>query len=171
MFGKNKQMVILVLRHGFKQYDNKAKNQSYRFDSPLDMTKTVDMIKIHSLPCFQAIYTSPYLRARQTAQMICDLSPAPIYVDNDIVEYLGNHAVIEPCDFYPDTWNQQPKFLSPYSNYVSHCTKYKLREDCCYVGHSGFVKALAETHALRLDHIEEYSGFLIENGVATKWKF
>jgi broad specificity phosphatase PhoE len=98
----------IYFRHGEKEYAN-GHNKIYKFDTPLKDTAHTDieayalyLIAEYGAP--SAIICSPYLRTRQTAEIMnsCLEERVQIYCDPLLSEYLGHHRD-QPLDVYPET--------------------------------------------------------------------
>jgi len=75
----------VLIRHGTKQWNNGHPTlNGCPFDPPLITGYSLDI----PLNRPEMVVTSPFLRCRQTAELIAN--GAPIYIDSDLREYLGN---------------------------------------------------------------------------------
>lgn len=81
-------MKVTFVRHGQTDWNVKRKQQG-RMDIPLNETgiaqaeKTAELLKDEP---FDAVYSSPLIRARQTAQIICRGRNLPIIIEERIIE-------------------------------------------------------------------------------------
>lgn len=108
---------IIWIRHGKKKWDNgKGPPDTYQHDPPIleDQESTIinrgkELIHKYGLPT--RCICSPYLRTRQTAELLTKNCQIPIEISQDVSEYLGNQSLIdgsnephvhrETMDFYP----------------------------------------------------------------------
>jgi len=133
----------IYIRHGHKAYRNGnpsiSKNQvdlSYAHDPPLTIEGkreafllAQELLKKYPIP--KQIITSPYLRARETADIMASAINKDLPVDIEILfekeisEYLGNHTNshldVTPRTFqynppHPETFDQFKKRIKRYSN-------------------------------------------------------
>lgn len=110
---------IYIFRHGQTDY-NVARRVMGQLDIPLNETGRAQAIeladKISEEP-IQAVYTSPLLRAKQTAQILADKIGAPIILDERLMERnngkLQGHIVhgTDNPDEYQTDYNQLELFL------------------------------------------------------------
>ena len=106
-------MMITLIRHAQKIYGNKS-SESCKYDSPLISGADKHICqkynayvnKLESVPT--KIICSPYLRTRETAEVISNLSGVPYEIHKDASEYLGWNSDINDQDFYPETLEYGP---------------------------------------------------------------
>lgn len=110
---------IYIFRHGQTDY-NMSRRVMGQLDIPLNETGRVQAIELSdkiSKEPIQAIYTSPLLRAKQTAQILADKISAPIILDKRLMERnngkLQGHVVhgTNNPDEYQTDYNQLELFL------------------------------------------------------------
>lgn len=105
---------LIVLRHAAKQYKNRD-NRNIRYDSPIIEEKREESIamlkKILSLLDKNPtrIISSPYLRTRQTSQMLVDITSCnDLLIDRELSNFLGWNKQFSEEDFYPNTFEFLP---------------------------------------------------------------
>jgi broad specificity phosphatase PhoE len=106
---------VVWIRHAIKEYNNGyGPAGSYAHDSPIkcDQIENAfkrghDLILKYGVP--NVVYVSPYLRTRQTMNLLT-ASVAPIaYIDRNVGEFLGHQGVYgEDGDCYPETLRCNP---------------------------------------------------------------
>lgn len=110
---------IYIFRHGQTDY-NVTRRVMGQLDIPLNETGRVQAIELSdkiSKEPIQAIYTSPLLRAKQTAQILADKIGIPIIPDKRLMERnngkLQGHIVhgTDNPDEYQTDYNQLELFL------------------------------------------------------------
>jgi broad specificity phosphatase PhoE len=102
--------MMLIIRHGDKEYHNNSKVKSCRLDADLSKSGVITARKVfksylqqYKLP--SKIISSPYLRARRTASIAQEIILAetgyliPVEIDILLSEYLGNQYAIKEEDF------------------------------------------------------------------------
>lgn len=106
-------MIIVYIRHAPKQFKN-GQSATYSLDPPLIpgaqlQITTLAQRLISSYGTPDVILSSPFLRTRQTAEIMstmCD-EKVPIHCDMTVSEYLGNHAT-RKLDVHPTTKQFNP---------------------------------------------------------------
>lgn len=110
---------IYIFRHGQTDY-NMSRRVMGQLDIPLNKTgqaQAVELANKISEEPIQAIYTSPLLRAKQTAQILADKIGIPIIPDKRLMERnngkLQGHIVhgTDNPDEYQTDYNQLELFL------------------------------------------------------------
>lgn len=102
----------IYIRHSIKEYNNDySSNRKYAHDPPLtqegkELVHTLIPALIKAYPPSE-IYTSPYLRTRETASIISEMTGISVTVKRDLSEYLGHHNKF-PLDVTPETLELEP---------------------------------------------------------------
>lgn len=174
---------LIFIRHGPKKYRNNHNPVGMpAHDPPLDCTNRLIIIK--SLEIFlkynfpNKIICSPFLRARQTANIIKHILPleVEIIIDKDVEEFLGFQKPyngeadldIETSKYTNvklgveklDTLNKRAKnFYDKIKN---------MEENILIITHGIFISQLAKNFKLNIKHIDELSGIIIKNNNAIK---
>lgn len=114
-------MKIVFIRHGEKLYANGFAKKK-KFDPPLklkEFERGSNLINIY-LEEYQGIHptkiiTSPYLRCRQTAEIIRSrcLPEGRIEIENQLSEFLGFQKYVSEQDFDPETYQNNPCGIRP----------------------------------------------------------
>jgi broad specificity phosphatase PhoE len=103
-------MTYIFIRHDKKKYTNgRGPEGSPRFDPPIDYTESSPHEQIFKDITPTRIFTSPFLRCRQTAKRAypnISIETVPLFSD-----YLGNWKDIVENDFTPFTWRALKKFF------------------------------------------------------------
>lgn len=105
---------LVILRHAAKQYDNKSKGPQ-KYDSPITddewgRAKVVfsKYIADHSLTPTKII-CSPYLRTRQTSQILSEMYPEQqLDINRDLSNFLNLSKEYDEKNFDPETFNFTP---------------------------------------------------------------
>lgn len=102
-------MTYIFIRHDKKKYTNgRGPEGSPRFDPPIDYNESSPHEDIFKTFTPTRIFTSPFLRCRQTAKRAypdVSIETIPLFSD-----YLGNWKDITQDDFTPFTWRALKRF-------------------------------------------------------------
>lgn len=171
---------MLYIRHGQKAYNNGA-STDFSLDPPLTesgrescKTKFLYLIEKYGIPT--KIISSPYLRARETAQIASDMifqvtnKIIEISYDPLIGEYLGNqrHKDINKC-LHQETLIHNPIPPEQWKQYSSRVRKHTrvANPNCWYITHGLVIQSIALFHnKTKIPHPSELEGIYIDdNGV------
>ena len=168
---------MLYIRHGQKAYRNGGSEKFY-FDPPLTeqgrteaIKRFADLLFYQGVP--ERIISSPYLRARETAQIAHDvilrLTGLSISVTYDplLGEYLGNQRKMDLCDgVRPETLELQPIPPEKWKEYSFRIKKHLLyaKEYTWYITHGVVIQSIAHLKAhKKLNRPNELSGILVSD--------
>lgn len=174
----------MYLRHSDKLYDN-GKSYLEPFDPPLTLDgqqlayDAAAQYTQESLPSI--IYSSPYLRTRQTASIlklaIFQLYEVdvPIKIDPTIGEYLGNHQIYDLVSaFTQETRLYQPAVNETFSQFEHRVIDHfdTINYSCWYITHGLFISTLASYLGCKISRPTSVSGIKIsENQTLTPIKY
>jgi len=171
---------MLYIRHGDKLYAN-GKAEQFSLDPGLTetgkedaKTKFASLLEKYGPPT--KIMSSPYLRARQTAEIAQNVifeqtgQMVPIFYNRDIGEYLGwqRGKVLKEC-LTPETFCHKPippESIKQFSLRVKNHIK-SLEKNTWNVTHGMFVQKLAENYGTELKHPGPLEGVYIEGEAIT----
>ena len=172
---------MLYIRHGLKAYRNGESDKFY-FDPPLTeqgkstaIARFSDLLFKQGLP--QYIVSSPYLRARETAQIAHDVIlqltgvSVPINYDPLLGEYLGNHSKKDLADgVHPETLELQPIPPEEWRDYSARIQKHRAqaREYTWYITHGVVIQSITYLKAgKKIRQPRELTGILITDDTVT----
>jgi broad specificity phosphatase PhoE len=184
-------MSITWIRHGEKQYKNgKAPEGCHGYDPPLktsvynEFERLCNYIKSKDgIP--KKIITSPFLRTRQTAQSIANefmettKTKIPIFVDNDITEFLGwrdpkgEHADVDSVTrFFIDPILGVEKIDDVKRRVQKHIDSISSDSDILVITH-GIVIQFIYRHftKTKLSYIKELNGIKLKGDTITKFRY
>lgn len=169
---------MLYIRHADKLYKN---SKSSEF--PLDPGITVDgknkakerfkvLLSKYGIP--ERIISSPYLRARQTAQIAQNViyesteQLIPIFYDSNIGEYLGHQKNINlKLGLRPETLNLNPIPHESWRQYKNRIYKYskslKLLNNEWFISHGLIIQSIAYFNNYKIKYPSELEGIYINN--------
>jgi broad specificity phosphatase PhoE len=171
----------LYIRHGPKQYNN-GKSDTY----PLDPGLTEDgkllaeiqfreYLTTYGAP--KTIRTSPYLRARETAEIAQNVIQdtlsisVPIVVDRWMGEYLGHQKQRMHSDsFHPETYQHRPippENFGQFKRRVKQWMHKTAAPDCWYVTHGLFIREVASTLGFKMGTPIELHGMRVHEHEVT----
>jgi broad specificity phosphatase PhoE len=173
--------IMLYIRHGQKAYSN-GKADKFCFDPPLteqgktaSITRFSNLLLTQGLP--QRIISSPYLRARETAQIAHDVIlqltgiSIPVSYDPLLGEYLGNQKRKELYDeVRPETLELNPIPPEDWHDYSARIRRHltNARESTWYITHGVVIQSVAYFVASKkLSHPGELSGIFVNNNTIT----
>ena len=158
-------MLRIYIRHGEKAHSN-GKSESFPFDPELTekgkelVVKRCSLLLTYGLPT--VIETSPFLRARETAQILRDNTKSKDSITiklNDLIgEYLGNHILSEEEIFSsirPETLEGQPYCNESYHSFKVRVKRFlksfgknnvNVKEVRWYITHGIVIKEIAKYH-------------------------
>lgn len=173
--------IMLYIRHGEKAYRNGESDKFY-FDPPLTehgkstaIIRFSDLLFKQGLP--QYIVSSPYLRARETAQIAHDVIlqltgvTVPINYDPLLGEYLGNQRKKDLADgVRPETLELDPIPPEEWRDYslriqrhISQASNYTW-----YITHGVVIQSIAYLKAgKKLAQPAELTGILVTDNTIT----
>lgn len=175
---------IIFMRHSWKEYNNNRAPEGMPEHDPPIILAFQDLIKEKATSLFNqygkpdVIYSSPFLRARQTSQIIKDNleDDIEIVIDKDIEEYLGfQHLIGKPADIDPET----QKYTRPLLG-VEHLEKLRSRASRFYnkvkqknknilvITHGILISQLAKELGFKHEkRIKELEGIIVYEGEIT----
>ncbi len=156
-------MNLLLMRHGQTEWNQAMRTQG-RTDIPLDETGRAQAVlaaeRLKNLH-LSAIYTSPLLRARQTAEAVAiqhglNVIPHPLLVERDFGIWEGEEFSAL-TNKYPDgirLWREDPVAYTPenaesLTDVLARCTTF-LKELCARHGDEEKVLVVSHSIPLRL---------------------
>jgi len=174
---------MLYIRHSHKSYTNGSVSD-FSLDPGLTeqgrkiaYSRFLEMIRIHGIP--SRIISSPYLRARETSQIACDVLSQLFNISLDIIydpnigEYLGHHLTkdINIC-LRPDTLAHNPIPPEPWKFYINRVrrhvnTSLKYSGLTWYITHGIIIKSVAFFHGYTIDYPKELSGIRIDGSIVS----
>lgn len=166
---------MLYIRHGLKAYRNGESDKFY-FDPPLTeqgkstaIARFSDLLFKQGLP--QYIVSSPYLRARETAQIAHDVIlqltgvSVPINYDPLLGEYLGNQRKKDLADgVRSETLELQPIPPEEWRDYSARIQRHiaQATEYTWYITHGVVIQSIAYLKAgKKLPQPSELTGILV----------
>ena len=166
---------MLYIRHGLKAYRNGESDKFY-FDPPLTeqgkstaIARFSDLLFKQGIP--EYIISSPYLRARETAQIahdvILQLTGVSIGVKYDplLGEYLGNQRKKDLADgVHPETLELQPIPPEEWRDYSARIQKHIAQATDCtwYITHGVVIQSIAYLKAgKKIPQPKELTGILV----------
>jgi len=171
---------MLYIRHGEKQYKN-GRSSDFCLDPGITQVskqfikeKFIELALVYGIP--NKIISSPYLRARETADIassvimeIHNVFIKPEY-DPIIGEYLGhqNHRNIKEC-LREETLMHNP---IPPENWNQYCSRIKehfikAEENVWYITHGIVIKSISNLYETKIKHVNYVGGIRVENGIVT----
>ena len=170
---------MLYIRHGEKSYKN-GDSDNYPLDP--DLTETGkhqakiffrSLLDNYNIP--PKIISSPYLRARETAQIAQDVIlentgiKIPILYDPNIGEYLGHQKNICLEDgLHPETLLLNPIPHETFEQYRRRVLKHvSYAENAWYISHGMVIKSVAHFKGYDIDYPDPLGSILINNDVVT----
>ena len=173
--------IMLYIRHGQKAYRNGESDKFY-FDPPLTeqgkstaISRFSDLLFKQGIP--QRIISSPYLRARETAQIAHDVilqltgASIPVSYDPLLGEYLGNQRKKELQDgVRPETLELQPIPPEEWRDYSFRVRRHLERAHDCtwYITHGVVIQSIAYFKSgKKLPQPSELTGILVEDNSIT----
>ena len=156
-------MNLLLMRHGQTEWNQAMRTQG-RTDIPLDETGRAQAVlaaeRLKNLH-LSAVYTSPLLRARQTAEAVgiqhgLNVIPHPLLVERDFGIWEGEEFSAL-TNKYPDgirLWREDPVAYTPenaesLTDVLARCTTF-LKELCARHGDEEKVLVVSHSIPLRL---------------------
>lgn len=169
--------IMLYIRHGQKAYRNGESDKFY-FDPPLTeqgksaaIARFSDLLFTQGVP--QRIISSPYLRARETAQIAHDVIlqltglVVPVTYDSLLGEYLGNQKKKDLYDgVRPETLELHPIPPEEWRDYSMRVRQLLLtaKESTWNITHGVVIQSIAYLKAnKRISHPNELAGILVDN--------
>lgn len=173
---------MLYIRHAQKAYRN-GNAKEFSLDPGLTeqgreaaRNKFRELIRLHGIP--SQIISSPYLRARETAQIAREViaeanqSSVQVSCDSLIGEYLGHHRGIDLSQtLRPETLLHDPippEHWKQYSTRVRRHVKFtcdtKLAGPIWYITHGIVIKSIAFFRGYEITYPCELSGIKIDDG-------
>lgn len=173
--------IMLYIRHGQKAYSN-GKAEKFCFDPPLteqgkaaSVSRFSDLLLTQVLP--QRIISSPYLRARETAQIAHDVIlqltgiSIPVSYDPLLGEYLGNQKKKELySQVRPETLELNPIPPEQWHEYSMRIRRHldNALESTWYITHGVVIQSIAHFVAdKKLVRPSELSGIIVNNKTVT----
>lgn len=153
---------LILLRHGPRAFSNrKGKFGSKQLDSPLS-AKGIEQVEkwasllVQYLPVPYTLVSSPFYRARQTAEILqrkmIEKFPdenIPISILPQVGEYLGNNPHPRKNEFYHQTWNEGIIFDKNEKEFTSRANSF--------ISEIGQVKnVIVVTHGWFISKVENY---------------
>lgn len=171
----------IYLRHGEKAYAN-GKSPTFPLDPPLTedgrlgiVRETLRLYNIYGLP--PAIITSPYLRCRETANIIQLVlyqhtrKIVDISVDRILSECLTHQrGKYKQSYLQPETLAYKPFTPESWPMFASRVRKHFQTETECawFITHGAFITELALCYDLHIIRPQPMAGIAITDGVAVK---
>lgn len=189
---------MLYIRHAQKAYSNGA-SIDFSLDPGLTekgreaaRTRFRELLKIYGTP--SKIISSPYLRARETAQIarevILELNNVSVEITYDslIGEYLGHHhgkdiakclrpETLSYSPIPPEEWKQYSTRVRKHTKLVSQSLKpitsienvtSRMPKRVWCITHGIIIKSIAFFHGYQIDYPAELSGITVDSsGVTT----
>ncbi|CAH6418166.1 Hypothetical protein HVR_LOCUS41 [uncultured virus] len=171
---------MLYLRHADKEYANGG-SDNFSLDPGITESgrvkireKIQHLVRSYGLP--SKLISSPYLRARQTAEEIHDIilgetdESIEIYYDPVIGEYLGNQTArnINVC-LHPETLKHNPIPPENWNQYVGRVARHKrnteyLQDNVWYISHGVVIQSVAHFYGSKINYPGPLEGIHISNG-------
>ncbi len=166
---------LVVIRHAPKEYDNKD-GRIPRYDSPIlgvewERSRTLfkEYIDSHDIKPTRII-SSPYLRTRQTAEILSDIAKIDVEVNRYFSEFLGWNKDYGKEHFTDDTFIHKP--FPPekphiFKKRVKQSFKYILRDmkegDIVWVITHGYnIRTYLTAKNMKIDHpVYPSKGFIM----------
>ena len=166
---------MLYIRHAQKAYSNGAAKQ-FSLDPPLTedgkaaaKLRFTELLERFGPP--DRIIASPYLRARETAQIAADVilestgRVVTITHNPSIGEYLGHHHKCNPdTDLHPETCIHDPIPPETWGQYSVRIRKYvnSDSESGWYISHGVVIQSIAFFHGTKIQYPSELHGIYID---------
>lgn len=159
----------LYIRHGEKAYDN-GKSDLFPLDPPL--TEEGKREAYQFFPLLMSLYgaperiiASPFLRTRETAAILSELSGVPVEIDIMVGEYVSVRHPTQDA-LHPDTLEYEPihpetrrEFHHRIGEHVNQCD-----DEAWYITHGLFIQRLAERYNYDLEYPDPLCGMVIDEG-------
>jgi broad specificity phosphatase PhoE len=169
---------LIFIRHGPKKYKNNHNPEGMpAHDPPLDCQNRLVVFKAskifaeHGIPT--KIICSPFLRTRQTANIIKNILPVEteIIVDKDVEEFLGFQKPIggkSDLDLETQKYTDVKLGVENFEKLIKRAENFynKVKSEggiILIITHGIFISQLAKSLNINIKHIEELSGIVIEN--------
>lgn len=165
--------MIIYIRHAEKEYNN-GHSESYKFDPNITeegMEKTRilanKLLEEYGKP--DVIICSPYLRTRETADLISKVVGVDYRIDKFLSEYLGNHKY-EKLDVHEETKKYNPphpetfrKFQTRVYKHNTYMNKFSDKK-VWIVTHGLFITELSKIYGIKINYIDCLSGIVMKEG-------
>ena len=168
-------MVRIYLRHSLKEHDNSPSLGCDPGITPTGSTlaRTQFTALLREYPPPNRLVVSPYLRTRQTAQILSGLTGCPITYDARIGEYLGNWNRYNIKNLVTlETWYRGARILNRKNFELGvrqHDLEERNRTDCSwYISHGLTIQAIGKNYGVSY-YPNEMNGIIIENGLVRIW--
>jgi len=122
-------MIIIYIRHYFKEYSNRQ-SSTFPYDPKIindngNITNLSDqLVKLYGIP--NIIFTSPYERTRQTAQLLKSNIDTSIIIDNTLSEYINDkYNVVLNNIVRPDTFIHNPPINETRIEFINRIKKHQ----------------------------------------------
>lgn len=171
---------MLYIRHSYKKYAN-GMSTTFSLDPPLTdhgrekaQEKFTQLLKKYGVP--DKITTSPFLRARETAQIAQDVIlsetgiSVPIKYDRDIGENLEHHQDKDiKQHLRPETLQYLPYPPEKHWQFVKRVKNHRLSDpgNGWYITHGYIIYCLAKQYKQTIKYPHELQGIYIENNNIT----
>lgn len=171
---------MLYIRHAQKAYSNGAVKEFSLDPALTDAGRTAARSKFRQLIIQHGIPTriicSPYLRARETAQIANEVvaeitnSQVEITYDREIGEYLGHHhgKNLQQC-LRPETLVHNPIPPELWKQYQTRIRKYVRdtnwacsKQLTWHITHGLIIQSIAQFRGYKIKHPEELSGIRVD---------
>jgi broad specificity phosphatase PhoE len=174
---------MLYIRHAQKAYRN-GDAKEFALDPELTekgreaaRNKFRELIRVHGIP--SRIISSPYLRARETAQIACEViaevndCSIQITCDSSIGEYLGHHRGIDlsRClrpetlsynPIPPEQWKQYSTRVKRHVHFTRECRVSQSSQPIWYITHGIVIKSVAFFQGYDIAYPCELSGIKVD---------
>jgi len=139
--------MAVLIRHGKKAWNNGFSRGKYPFDPPLVRDHEIQIPE--GIP--ERIVCSPFLRCRQTAQILSDHTGAPISIDSNLREYLGNWTNVPLQYIDPETSRHiQEPLIETYEEFRNRVlrARHYLNQNVWIVTHWIVIRVFCEAESL-----------------------
>lgn len=153
----------MIIRHGIKAYNNrKGRKGCAQLDPPLkEQGKKEAKIFFLKLKnegiTFRKIYSSPLLRARQTAEIAGEIFGLNVFINPILGEIFNSQKInMKEEEFNKDTLiyygNTKPKHENNQELYDRLEELSELEDDCLHISHGYLIRLLSK----KMDYEDEY---------------
>ena len=168
---------LVLIRHARKLYGNKdgciPRYDPAIIDSEWERAPDIlgEYIETHSIKPTRII-SSPYLRTRETSQILSDITSVPIEINRLVSEFLGWNKDFSEDNFHPCTFKHDPippekknDYTTRINNALGSILEETKKDEVVWVVTHGYgVRTFLLSKNFKLNSVKPLTGAIIKQG-------